>query len=113
MLTDIVIGALCRTQTLILNEGIGPGVRSVPEGLLMVAWHEVPGKVRITIPSRRERCDLRLYRQPYLAGTALAICEPGPTHQTVPYGTGSLSDVFQALRARPPSCSPSGTKNYP
>jgi hypothetical protein len=57
---------------------------------MMVAWHEVPGKANITVPSRRGRCDLWLYGQVFRADAARAQgCESAVAHQTVPYGTDS------------------------
>jgi hypothetical protein len=55
---------------------------------MMVAWHEVPGKPAIAIPSRRERCDWRLHQKLFrvdLAATrSWASVLPG---QTVTSGT--------------------------
>ena len=75
--------------------------------LMIVARHEVPGKRVLIDPSRRVRCDFR---------AAASISEFGLSSnafrhadQTVPYGTGLLGYVFQALRARLPSFSPYGT----
>jgi len=57
---------------------------------MMVAWHEVPGKATITVPSRRGRCDLWLYGQVFRAdATRTQGCESGVPNQTVPYGTDS------------------------
>ena len=43
----------------------------------MVAWHEVPGKETRMVPSRRERYDLRLYRQSYPPNTPPLVCGSG------------------------------------
>jgi hypothetical protein len=88
-----------------------PGSKLSRRDCVKVAWHEVPGKATITVPSRRERCDLRLCGKWCRADTPRAQgCESGaPPAQTVPYGTGSWYRPFQALRARLPSCGPYGT----
>ena len=56
----------------------------------MVAWHDVPGKAAITVPSRRERCDLWRRRKCCGADTSFAQgCGLRARGQTVPYGTDS------------------------
>ena len=67
---------------------------------MKVAWHEVPGKSAITVPSRRERYDLCLRGRCLLPDTALLHRQLGTTPQTVPYGTDPRSPHIQALRAQ-------------
>jgi hypothetical protein len=56
----------------------------------MVAWHEVPGKTIITVPSRRDRYDLWLCGKLCRTGTPHTQgCKSGAASQTVPYGTDS------------------------
>jgi hypothetical protein len=50
-------------KSLIRPPLMGVNVRSqalVPEGLMKVARHGMPGKIGKNYPSRRERCDPRL-----------------------------------------------------
>jgi hypothetical protein len=77
---------------------------------MKVAWHAVPGKHAMTVPSRRERYDWWVRGRGVLPDTALSHRQSGVTPQTVPYGTDSRSRPSQALRARLPSLSPYGTK---
>jgi hypothetical protein len=91
---------------------------------MIVAWHEVPGKLAerirpvgygmISVLNRIRSSRPIRYRTPrarysLLAGQR-AILWTIASHHTVPYGTGSGVDFTQALRARLLSFSPSGTK---
>ena len=74
----------------------------------MVAWHEVPGKPAkaAAVPEGRyERC-LRFTN----LNTSLVIFRRCPQSYR-PYGTDHVLSFSQALRARLPSCGPSGTKS--
>jgi hypothetical protein len=55
---------------------------------MKVAWHEVPGKPTITVPSHRERYDLWLCGRCFPHGTPLSRCKPGQLFR--PYPTGRI-----------------------
>jgi hypothetical protein len=84
----------------------------------MVAWHEVPGKCGHTDPSQRVRYDELPCGPPLPIGwfTVWKIwgsssdATSGDAAHIRRGGDGSLSGGSQALRARLPSFSPSGTK---
>ena len=81
------------------------GLSSVPEGLTMVAWHEVPGKTTTVIrPGGNGVISGAKFRLPSKTNRALL-----PIDHTVPYGTVSSMPRFQAFHAWLPSYSPSGT----
>ena len=75
----------------------------------MVTWHEVPGSVQNEIRPVRDGLTgvpIRYF--------ARARCDGKPNRvepQIIPFPTGRIHGlaVFQALRARLPSCRPSGT----
>ena len=87
---------------------------------MKVARHEVPDYGNKADPFRRERCEgigayaLRFRQTLQKAKNAPLTKEisdvVNPDH-TVPYGTGFDVPRIQALRARLPSSSPSGTKS--
>jgi hypothetical protein len=55
---------------------------------MMVAWHEVPGKSAIAVPSRRARCDLRFHQKSFRVDSAGdRSWTSAASGQTVPYGT--------------------------
>ena len=87
--------------------GFFTGLLSVPEGLTVVAWHEVPGKTTTMI---------RPVGYGMISGTELcpsskANGTPSSIDHTVSYGTGSSMPGFQAFHAWLPSYGPYGTKN--
>jgi hypothetical protein len=83
----------------------------------MVAWHEVPGTRSEMGPSRRDGLRAvfvtvftRRLLFAYLAVLKSGVVyPPGTFNHTVPYGTDPFNRRFQALRARLPPFSPSGT----
>ena len=86
--------------------GLFIALLSVPEGLTMVAWHEVPGKTASKIrPGGNGVISCATFR-PSSKGnnTRLSI------DHTVPYGTGASLPLFQAFHAWLPSFRPSGTQ---
>jgi adenosylcobinamide-phosphate synthase len=88
--------------------GVLIGLSSVPEGLAMVAWHEVPGKTTTMIrPGGNGLINGIRVRPPANTNSA-----PLPINHTVPYGTGSLMLRSQAFHAWLPSYSPSGTIHF-
>jgi adenosylcobinamide-phosphate synthase len=89
--------------------GLVIGLSSVPEGLAMVAWHEVPGKTTTMIrPGGNGVIGGAEFRLPSKTNHALL-----PIDHTVPYGTASSMSRSQAFHAWLPSYSPSGTKAFP
>jgi adenosylcobinamide-phosphate synthase len=86
--------------------GLFIGLLSVPEGLTMVARHEVPGKTTTMIrPVGNGMIILARLGQPSEANGT-----PSPIGHTVPYGTGCSMPRFQAFHAWLPSIRPSGTQ---
>jgi adenosylcobinamide-phosphate synthase len=86
--------------------GVLIGLSSVPEGLAMVAWHEVPGKTTTMI---------RPVGNGAISGAKLrpaskTIRMPLEIDHTVPYGTGSRMPCFQAFHGWLPSFRPSRTQ---
>lgn len=64
---------------------IGSVPKGLPDGsLARSAWNN--GR---RVPSRRERCEWRLYRNLHLMDRALSVCESGAMPQTVPSGTNA------------------------
>ena len=57
----------------------------------MVAWHEVPGKPTITVPSRRERYDL-WFRHRFSARYGVSEVEAQRRHLR-PYPTGRINGL--------------------
>jgi hypothetical protein len=81
----------------------------------MVAWHKVPGMRKKKEPVPEGRCDYVFAR--WFTKIVLALAkfrdgvEKGLLHNhPVPPGRIASFTPFQALRARLPSCSPSGTR---
>jgi hypothetical protein len=81
----------------------------VPEGLNEGSLARSAWKGGRTDPSRRERYDLWLSAGWFSMIDSVRSVPIGDTGQTVPYGTDPTLAQFQALRARLPSFSPSGT----
>ena len=77
---------------------------------MKVAWHEVPGTAHGKNPSRRDGVisstpgDHRLKGRP--VSSVRGACNGNQTRSCRPYGTVSIPQIFQALRARLPSFSP-------
>ena len=81
----------------------------VRHSVATAAWREGLGKPAITVPSRRERYDLWLRGRCFSDSTPFHVVNQDNTLHTVPYRPDRRSRLFQALRARLPSYSPSGT----
>jgi adenosylcobinamide-phosphate synthase len=86
--------------------GVLIGFSAVPEGLMMVAWHEVPGKTTTLIrPVGNGMTSGTRVRPPAKTNSA-----PLRIDHTVPYGTGLSMPRSQAFHAWLPSYNPSGTQ---
>jgi hypothetical protein len=57
----------------------------------MVAWHEMPGRQAITVPSRKERYDLWFCRQFLLEAPPFPVVNQGQCFR--PYPTGRIHGV--------------------
>ena len=64
---------------------------------MKVAWHEVPGKPAVTVPSRRERYDLWLASDAFHIARRFHVVNQDNTLQVFP-GTSCQAIFLQSLR---------------
>src|ERR1700678_3396698 len=79
----------CRLN--LISDSTG-GLELSQSDIVKVAWHGVPGDATISVPSRRERCDLRVCGQCFRTRNG-AFKIAGQGYHLRPYPTGRINGL--------------------